>query len=62
MSCDGNGFTDELIELLPDLWSEEQQAASAVSVELVQVRVEKNGDCFEFEFSETWLIMSKYRE
>ena len=27
VSCDGNGFTDELIEMLPELWSDEQQAA-----------------------------------
>ena len=27
VSCDGNGFTEELIEMLPDLWSDEQQAA-----------------------------------
>ncbi|CAE6972696.1 SVEP1 [Symbiodinium natans] len=26
VSCDGNGFSDELIESLPSLWTEEQQA------------------------------------
>ena len=26
VSCDGNGFTEELIQMLPELWSDEQQA------------------------------------
>ena len=26
VSCDGNGFSDELIQSLPSLWTEEQQA------------------------------------
>ncbi|OLP95414.1 Sushi, von Willebrand factor type A, EGF and pentraxin domain-containing protein 1 [Symbiodinium microadriaticum] len=29
VSCDGNGFSDELIQSLPSLWTEEQQATLA---------------------------------
>eukprot|EP00435_Cladocopium_sp_Y103_P016147 s1465_g4.t1 len=39
VSCDGNGFTDELIQMLPDLWSDEQQAtlaAAGISMQAVE--------------------------
>ena len=38
MSCDGNGFTQDLIDMIPDLWSDEQQAtlaASGVSIKAI---------------------------
>lgn len=39
VSCDGNGFTDELLQMLPELWSDEQQAtlaAAGISMQAVE--------------------------